>query len=483
MIWRTIGNVSYDTWHSVITAAGGPDDLASEAAYNAARPHSALVLACAGRECRWGTTENLNTLANMNVLNLKMPLEADGTRLPGFMAFVTWAAGIASAVRRITSTTYGNGIYVPTQTVHDLISVFAPASENDVEAYVDFVESLIAGWTTSPTIPGGTRVPLYYTDIPGLPGGQLKTDYPITIKMIPEWRTTNRPGYKARSPRYSVQHGNGNPNSSAAGEATYLFNGAEGRQASYHSAADDLGVWIMVPADEVTWQAADGNGPGNYNGYSCEMVEDTALWANPARRDKAIYITADFMGRVAARLKIEKPQQHWDFNYMLPPSLRHDCPNKLRYTKIGGKLAWDIYVAQWYASKADELLRMAGNETPTPTPLPKPIPVYAKPIIDWMGDDLDKGVPSDHKVTFEIDGEKVVVQILGAEREYEVVKSTWRYQMPQSGGPKVGARLNVREKFTGSYIATVGKTRWVVTRYGSWILAGYLTPRVSVRAA
>lgn len=155
MIWRGIGDVSYQTWRSVVRSTGGPEGLASEVSYEAAKPHSALILAMAGRECKWGTTENINKLSNRNVLNLKQPIKPDGTRLPGFMAFTTWDAGIKAARERITSTTYGNGIYVPTKTVFDLISVFAPSIENDVQGYVDFVESSIARWKTIPPATGG----------------------------------------------------------------------------------------------------------------------------------------------------------------------------------------------------------------------------------------------------------------------------------------------------------------------------------------
>jgi hypothetical protein len=167
MNWRTIGDVSYDIWHDVVTDAGGPAGLASEASFEAAKPHSALILAMAGRECHWGTTENLNKLSNRNVLNRKPPLQPDGSRKSGFMAFTTWDAGIKAARVRITSSTYGNGIYVPTKDVFDLISVFAPASENDVQGYVDFVEDHVGAWETiaTPTepTPGGGTVPGTFT--------------------------------------------------------------------------------------------------------------------------------------------------------------------------------------------------------------------------------------------------------------------------------------------------------------------------------
>lgn len=168
----------------------------------------------------------------------------------------------------------------------------------------------------------------------------------------------NRPGIKARFPRRSVQHGTGNPNSMAAGEAIYLYNGAEGRQASYHMSIDDRECWVMVPFDEVTWQGADGSGPGNMNGVANEMIENATLWANPARANRCIDNNAEMMGIVAARFAITRPEQHWDFNYMNHPSERHDCPNKLRYYEG----AWERYTNGWYRHKAAELARMTGGQ-------------------------------------------------------------------------------------------------------------------------
>ena len=235
-----------------------------------------------------------------------------------------------------------------------------------------FAAALPEGGTTPmPEPPIGQ----YITDIPGLPGGPLRTTYPITMRIVPEGQTLNRPGIKAKTPRVCVQHGNGNPNATAAADAQWLFNGARNdagqpQQVSFHATADDTGVWMCIPADEVTWQAADGDGPGNMNGFSCEQSELAAIWTNESRARKCIAVTADFMGRCGARLGIAKPGQHWDYNYNNAPSQRHDCPNKLRHAIIGGRPAWDIYVEQWNAARLDEL----GLMNPSPPVAEKPIP-------------------------------------------------------------------------------------------------------------
>lgn len=232
----------------------------------------------------------------------------------------------------------------------------------------------------------------YTTVIPGVPGGALTTDYPIHVRILPASQTINRPGFAARTPRRSVQHGNGNPNAYAASDSLWLYNGARGAnglptQTSFHADGDHTGVWFNIPANEVTWQAADGGGPGNYNGFSCEMSEHSVYRTNMDLLRRNIYVNADFMGRVAgARLGAGGPEQHWSFNYRIagcsapcdvPAPNRHNCPNILRTMTIDGRSAWSIYAAQWAKSKADELQRMRGTQPKPPPKAPKPV------LFDW----------------------------------------------------------------------------------------------------
>src|SRR5690606_37361256 len=51
----------------------------------------------------------------------------------------------------------------------------------------------------------GNDMPTYKTVIPGVPGGPLTTSFPLHLKIVPAWRTNNRPGIKARTPRLIVQ--------------------------------------------------------------------------------------------------------------------------------------------------------------------------------------------------------------------------------------------------------------------------------------
>lgn len=139
--WRDIGDVDYQTWHDVIDRAGGPEGLIRPEAWDEARPHSALCLAMLRMESSYATDFNANPAVNMNPLNLKLPQGG------GYVAFPTWAAGIAGWRDRITSELYKNGIYAETVTIRNLIHVYAPTSENDTNHYISVIVDLMNGWS------------------------------------------------------------------------------------------------------------------------------------------------------------------------------------------------------------------------------------------------------------------------------------------------------------------------------------------------
>jgi murein DD-endopeptidase MepM/ murein hydrolase activator NlpD len=218
------------------------------------------------------------------------------------------------------------------------------------------------GGDVEPTKPTPGR---YSTNVPGLPGGPLVTDYSIRIRMIPQQFRVNR---KAFQPRRSVQHGTGNAsNPSAWNEAGYFVDGAEGRGVSVHACADHTEVVVCLPFDEQGVHAGDAF--GNQHGYACEMIEATSTWNDASKRGRLIHIAADFMGRCAARLGVQNPNKHADYG-------NPGCPAKL--LDNGGRY-WDIYARLWQQSRADELKRMEGEvEPPTPVP-PKPAPPKPDP--------------------------------------------------------------------------------------------------------
>lgn len=342
--------------------------------------------------------------------------------------------------------------------------------------------------------PGGGQEPrTFRTAIPGLPGGPLVTDYPVVVDLIPV-DGFHRPGRKAGVRRRSVQHGNGNPTSSARGERNFLHAGApndQGRpqQLSYHATADDTILYVLVPLDEVTYQAADGAGPGNEHGYSLEMVEDRALWNNVARRGRLIHICADFMARVGARLGPGagplKPERHWDFNWVacgFPAytedscGARHHCPDLLMSSGLWSR----AYEPEWWDAYNDERARM---ETPSPTtsttttaapPTTSP-PTTAPPAtafprrrvrIAKAGPVGFRGVP-----------DVVVAARPPAERRVWCVQGTTFRTYPNRGAPAgTPSPAHRGRRYTFDYVAEVKGETWYASKSGSWALARAFSP-------
>lgn len=200
----------------------------------------------------------------------------------------------------------------------------------------------------------------YSVNVPGLEGGPLRTNHPVELYILP-LDGYQRPGKPFYGAPILIQHGTGNPNSSAASESVWLVDQkASGNQQSYHYITDHLRTRVCLPLDEHGWHAADGNGPGNLRGIANEMIESGLVWNDTAKALKCIENTAEIMGRTHARKKAKGatgPKQHWDFNYLQTVN-RHDCPNKLRYRWLNGRKAWDIYVERYNYYLADELTRM-----------------------------------------------------------------------------------------------------------------------------
>ena len=448
MNWRDIGPTTFEAWTTEIQirAPKSPILLEGRFVYDAVGEHSRLCLGMMWMEDRYQTDPSDRfPISYHNCMNMKTPDSK------GWMQFASYTEAVAAWRERITSKTYkpqAPGIYAATETIEELVHVYAPSFDNNNEkSYVNTIKLIVAELKAIEKRQGEN--PVYTTSIPGLPGGPLVTTYPIRMNMI-AIDGYQRTGQKAKQPRRSVQHGTGNPgNASAMAEAQYFVNGAEGRQASIHACSDDKEVVICVPLDEVTWQAADGSGPGNMNGFSCEMMEAVVIWTNVTRRDNLIAITADFMGRVAALLGATKTERHWDFNYNLPPEQRHHCPDKLMDTGH-----WQTsYVPKWNAARVNELQRMNGGTTTTTTTAPPvvypPKPVKAPDELKAQGYDLVKNDP----------------------KRFTAIQGGLKKTGPSLDAPnasKVPYKANRPYIFDFSTKEKIDGEIWLVSNFGSW---------------
>jgi hypothetical protein len=102
-------------------------------------------------------------------------------------------------------------------------------------------------------------------------------------------------------------------------------------------------------------------------------------------------------------------------------------------------------------------------------------PTYAAPKLPpWLAEDLERGAPIDHVLNG--------LTYYACLRPYEAVRAANRLQGPDIKAPKVGPRLDVRERFAGMYTvrASDGRT-FVLTQYGTYVDIKALTPAVSIK--
>lgn len=223
--------------------------------------------------------------------------------------------------------------------------------------------------TPAPNAGGGNTVPTY----PSYPVAGLSTQIvlpvPLIQSLIPTSQPNQNPGIKRTLPGYWVQHETANTNAGAdaAMHARYLANGADGSQVSWHFTVDDHQIYQHIPIDEVTWQAADGSGPGNMSGVSCELcVNSDGDKALIRRNGEALCGTIC----AALGLTVDQIKRHWDFNAADPN--RHHCPDEMMNEGY-----WPQFVAN--AGVVIAANTPGAAPTPTPTPIPTPAVVYAKP--------------------------------------------------------------------------------------------------------
>ena len=203
--WREIGPTTAAVWEYElrnITPAGSPMLPEAAACHAAAQDHSALALAMAWVEQKYGTYTAVIPAWHHNPMSLR-----DGAG--GWQQFQTYADGIAAWYRLLTDP---NFLYANTTTVAELIHIYAPDWDPDLppgqsqEAkYVREIDQLVTRYRAlegaSPADPGDTGLAGQTGYVAGMycqrlnrfqVGDQIQViDGPINIR--PQANTANSP--------------------------------------------------------------------------------------------------------------------------------------------------------------------------------------------------------------------------------------------------------------------------------------------------
>jgi len=470
--WRDFGDVSYERWQETILDAGGPGKLAGSAAWEAAKPHSALALAMLKAESSYGTDFNLNRPENNNPLNLRPPLKSDGTRVPGdYMKFDALEYGIAAWHKRITDSTYGGGIYARTQSLEDLVHVYAPGSDNNDEAaYVATIERLFDQWGVTPK---ETPVAdLVYGKVPHPPF----LDRPI---QKPEGAGQNNLGQ--RTVKGVVWHrilGTlWGTDSYFRGPVQALTDYGVGVQATDGDAHDgEILRWNNPLGHQSGWASGPVSAP---YGDGAAFVDKYGIDA--VNRDQvSIEISGNYDTPLSekARQSIVGLTAYWADQAKIPwhefPNIPGDGFSFVRwhqeYTIGTGKVCPGPQVM---GETSALIQRVAGvlKQYQAGGTVPKP-PVYAPADLpEWFADALKERHPTDNK-----DGD---VAYKALRRNFVATANTRRLSKPDGKeGKNSGPKVKVREKVFGEYQTSTG---FVLTTDGHFVSASKLSPRVTFR--
>jgi N-acetylmuramoyl-L-alanine amidase CwlA len=432
--WRTSGDTSYEAFrdslpsNSQITLRGE-----TRAVYDAARPIHGSSGACLEAESS-GATNYKNVPASFNnPINMRIRGQEP------FQQFASIADAATEWKARLTSSTYA---YKNTQTVADLVSIYAPSNDNNnEEQYVATVERVI---DSLPVLAGADTMALY--TVAGL-SKKIELPVPLIVDLIPANQTNQRPGYTRETPGYWVQHETANYAAGAGAKMhnDWLHNGAGGAQTSFHFVVDDGVIYQMIPIDEVTWQAADGAGPGNMSGISCELCVNSGINTAQARHNAEALAGGIFK---ALGLTADRVKRHWDFN--AGSGDRHHCPDTMMN---------DNYWATFVNNVGVIIAKGGGNTTS-----------YAPPITyPWLAGNVPVAVQTINKT-----------KVYPIGNLYTVKQPTPRKQATGNNKQETGPPLKQGETFSARYAYRSGGKTYILTDYGTRVAASDLTPKVQI---
>jgi len=139
------------------------------------------------------------------------------------------------------------------------------------------------------------------------------------VDHIPKNTPYNRRPAFPMQPEFITIHSTGNQTSTARNERAWLTNSTNDRTASYHIVVDEREAIEVLPLNESSWNAGDGNGAGNRKSIAIEICES-------GNRQKtlqnAIELTAYLLKQ--RNWNINKLKRHYDWSKKSCPRILMD---------------------------------------------------------------------------------------------------------------------------------------------------------------
>ncbi len=291
----------------------------------------------------------------------------------------------------------------------------------------------------------------------------IESPVPIIIDLLP-FSPQHRPGYNLNMPRKWIQHETANYAVGADAEmhSRWLRSVSNTAYVSFHFCVDDHEIRQFVPIDEVTWQAGDGAGPGNYRCISSELCVN-----RDGDEAKSRHNAENLAAQILYAIGYEDAQAvgaHWDYNFNNSATERHHCPQEMLFKS-------DYWTVGFVPDVEAKIKALVASEIP---PV-KPEPEYPEATLpDWFDYQDALEHPNDQKYM----GRTAYV----CKRNYKALVNTYRRTEPNTKAALSGPKVLAGDKVFGIrlWVSPDDRRTWILTEDGHWVLASKFTPRVMI---
>ena len=493
--WRSYGDVPLKVYESEFARLDSPMLPDALSVWAAAVGYSALALAMMFHEQKYATQTSI-PLDYHNCLSLTKPGTTPRDGVNRWMRFDSWAAGVKAWKDRITSPVYKLGAYALTETLEDLISVYAPSTDgNDEARYVAVVEERIAAYKEQSMADLNMTkglIPLDFIENDIISWSELaERDQSISCRGYDD--LGNRPD----PPRFLVIHRAQDDPQTTLGHPDGWFtqpgcvpaltdlevNAVTGRMRRFVGRGHAPSGWangvVSAPyGDALAWlnQVGWDLDSVNRDGEACEIhgwfaqpgqTTTESPWSQQAKTNLATWIASrahdygiawhDFplVAREGNRSYVTWHQE-WTIG------TKKVCP---------GRTIVDDTPAIIELARAKMKAAQTGAEHPPVVT----IPAYAAPDIPpFMLEDAKAGGPRDHVYNN--------TQIYACRRMYTAKKDTRRLRVADTsrGAAVIGPKIRKGETFEGWYFFRSGGQTFVLTPFYSRVQTSGITPTIRI---
>lgn len=493
--WRTTGAVPWNAFANELMIAQSPMIDEARDIWEAAGDLSRLMLAMSWIEQRHGTwiASPIPTRYH-NPLSLKAVADFKTGDRP-WMTFSNYAQGVRAWRDRITSETYGDGIYARTVSIADLIRVYAPPNDNnntdryiaDVVAIINRLPRLVVEEKPMPEL-NMTR---------GLiPMPEMMTDI---IDVSARDQSANCRGYdwlgdRPDPPRFLVVHREQSPPDSTVGSPNGYFtqrccpaltdleiNSATGHMRRFVERGNAPSGWangkVSAPYGDalayLNWFGWDLNAV-NRDGEACEW---TGYFAQPGETTREDPVSAEALQQGAqwfASRAHDYGITHETFPLIPSEGNRSYITWHTEWTIGTGKVCPGQTLMDGTTTMIEIARSIMKSAQTGAKPEPPPSPYASVDMPPFVAEDAAAGGPRDHVWND--------TEIWAARRTFTATKNTRRLQkaVTHQGAPVIGPSVKAGETFEGWYVFRTGGQTFVLTPWGSRISTSGLLPKIRI---